>query len=96
MEEKRAEVQKVIKRCLGKNQADLEGADHLNEALYHSYTRVSLGLRGQLSPNSTKGGKVKVHSIKAAIFENIIEEDWISGSGTHSVSMFVNGKRLGQ
>ncbi len=81
MEEKRAEVQQVKERCLGKNQTDLEGADHLNEALYRSFTRVSLGLRGQLSPNSTKGGTVKVYSIKAAIFENIIEEDWASDSG---------------
>ncbi len=81
MEEERAEVQQVIKRCLGENQTDLEGADHLNGALYQSYTRVSLGLKGQLPPNSTKGGTVQVYSIKAALFENIIEEDWASDSG---------------
>ncbi len=81
MEEKRAEVQQVIERCLGENRTGLEGADHLNEALYESFTRVSLGLRGQLSSSPAKNGTIKVYSIKAASFENIIEEDWASDAG---------------
>ncbi len=81
MEEERAEVQQVIKQCLRENQTGLEGAGHLNEALYESFTRVSLGLRGQLSSSPAKNGTVKVYSIKAASFENIIEEDWASDAG---------------
>ncbi len=86
-------MQQVVKRCLGKNQTDLVEADELNEALYRSYTQVSLGLRGQLSVNSSNSGTVKVYSIKAAQFENIINEDWSSDSGTRSASTPESGTK---
>ncbi len=86
-------MQNVAKRCLGNNQTDLVEADALNEALYQSYTQVSLGLRGQLSANSSNSGTVKVYSIKAAKFENIINEDWTSSSGTRSAFTPVSGTK---
>ncbi len=83
-----------MKRCLENNQTDLAEADKFNEALYRSYTRVSLALRGQLFANSSNSGTVKVYSIKAAQFENIINEDWTSDSGTRSASTPVSGTNL--
>ncbi len=86
-------MQKVLKRCLGNKQTDLAEADALNEALYQSYTRVSLSLRRQLSANSSNSGMVKVYSIKAAKFENIINEDWTNYSGTRSAFTPVSGTK---
>ncbi len=82
-----------MERCLGNNQTGLAEADKFNVVLYRSYTRVSLALRGQLFANASNSGTVKVYSIKAAQFENIINEDWSSDSGTRSTSTPVSGTK---